>query len=319
VRLFNPAALALLGQDAAAVDNRTLAELSELTANPLLSQLADEIAALGTSSQTFELHEDATGRDYAVNVSSLSQHDDRGYVIALHDVTSLKDLNRFKTHMIQMASHDLKNPISVLKGFLDVIKEDAEVGIMPDDVVLDSMAKTIVRMELLVTNLLDIQRAERVSPLARDSINPRELIDIVIEDMRPSAQQHQHTITLNVPNKMTPIKGDFVRLREAMNNLIENAIKYTPDGGAITIIAFTQSQRFGFQVKDTGYGIPQDRHPFIFQPYFRAQTPGTESIPGSGVGLSLVKEVVERHGGHVWFSSTEGEGSTFGFWLPLLE
>jgi PAS domain S-box-containing protein len=319
VRLFNPEALALLGQDAAEVDNRSLAELTELTDNPLLALLAEEIAALGTSSQTFELHEDATGRDYAVNVSSLSQHDDRGYVIALHDVTSLKDLNRLKTHMIQMASHDLKNPIGVLKGFLDVIKVDAEAGILPDNMVLDSMAKTIVRMESLVTTLLDIQRAERVSPLARDSINPRELIDVVMEDMRPSAQQHQHTITLNVPDKMTPIKGDFVRLREAMNNLVENAIKYTPDGGAITIIAFTKSQRFGFQVKDTGFGIPQDRHPFIFQPYFRAQTPGTESIPGSGVGLSLVKEVVERHGGHVWFSSTEGEGSTFGFWLPLLE
>jgi PAS domain S-box-containing protein len=319
LRLFNPAALGLLGQDAAAVNNRSLAELSAMTDNPLLSQLAEEISALGSSSQTFELHEDATGRDYAVNVSSLDEHGERGYVIALHDVTSLKDLNRLKTHMIQMASHDLKNPIGVLKGFLDVIKEDSESGVLPDEIVLDSMAKTLVRMETLVTTLLDIQRAETDSPLARDSINPHELVDMVLDDMLPSAQQHQHQIALNIQDRMTPIKGDFVRLREAMDNLLENAIKYTPDGGTITITAFTRSQRFGFQVKDSGYGIPQDRHPFIFQPYFRAQTPGTESIPGTGVGLSLVKEVVERHGGHVWFSSTEGEGSTFGFWLPLLD
>jgi signal transduction histidine kinase len=102
-----------------------------------------------------------------------------------------------------------------------------------------------------------------------------------------------------------------------MNNLLGNAIKYTPDGGTITINIYTEEDRFYFTVKDTGYGIPADQQLHIFEANFRA--PATAHIGGTGVGLSLVKEVIERHGGQVWFTSEEGHGSTFGFWLPLLD
>jgi PAS domain S-box-containing protein len=318
LRLFNPAALSLIGKEAGAVTSRTLDEIAILTGRSLFSRLKEAIAAHDARQQSFELREEGSSRDFAVNVSALDRGEGQGYVIALHDVTSLKDLNRLKTHMIQMASHDLKNPIGVLRGYLDVIRDDAANGLAPDPVFLENMYKSIARMEALVNNLLDVQRAERDSPLQRDLINPHELIDAVLEDMLPSIEQRGHKLVKRIQKRMKPIKGDFLRLQEVMNNLIENAVKYTPEGGTITLTAFTESDRFGFQVRDTGYGIPQEKHPYIFQPYFRAETEGTEHIPGTGVGLSLVKAVVEQHGGYVWFNSTEGQGSTFGFWLPLL-
>jgi signal transduction histidine kinase len=128
----------------------------------------------------------------------------------------------------------------------------------------------------------------------------------------------QQTLTQNIQPTLRPLKGDFERLREAIKNLLDNASKYTPEGGSITITASSEEERFTFSVKDNGYGIPADQQSAIFQPYFRARNVATQHISGTGVGLSLVKEIVERHGGQVWFISKEGEGSTFGFWLPIL-
>jgi signal transduction histidine kinase len=346
VKILNPAALALVG--ASHDDDLTGFRLDELSAefgNPLFARLKAQMTqaaqnahnasrldgrdprAPNPATQFYELRDDATRRDYSLYITPFAlrasgeahtQPDAGGFIIALHDVTSLKDLNRLKTHMIQMASHDLKNPIGVLRGYLDVIKGDANNGLLPAPIFLDNMAKAIARMDALVVTLLDIQRAEQHSPLKRDLIDPYQLIEAIWDDMSPTAERHQHILVRNVQANLKPFTGDFIRLREAMDNLVENALKYTPPGGKITITVFSEEERFSFNVKDTGYGIPADQQPGVFQPYFRASQPETAHIPGTGIGLSLVKEVIERHGGQVWFTSTEGQGSTFGFWLPLL-
>lgn len=317
VRIVNPAALLLIGatQQADVLD-QPLDAIAERFGKPVLARLKED-AALAHQGGAFEVRDDTTSRDYAVQISR-SETTAGGYVIALHDVTSLKDLNRLKTHMLQMASHDLKNPIGVLRGYLDVIRGDAKNGVPPEPGFLENMYKAIARMETLVSNLLDIQRAEHSSPLRRDLIDPYELIQAVIDDITPGVQARRHTLIQNIQSGLRPLKGDFTRLREAMDNLIENAIKYTPEGGQITISLFTEDERFNFNVKDTGLGIPADQQSRVFQPYFRARQAGMENIAGTGLGLSLVKEVIERHGGQIWFTSAENQGSTFGFWLPLL-
>jgi two-component system phosphate regulon sensor histidine kinase PhoR len=239
-------------------------------------------------------------------------------VIALHDITTLKDLNRLKTHMIQMASHDLKNPIGVLRGYLEIIQGDIKGGEPPAAQLLESMARTIQRMETLVATLLDVQRAEQNAPLDRALIDPQALLQAVLDDTTPGINLRGHTLRVNIQGEMAEFQADFARLREAMNNLVENAVKYTSPGGQVTITAAMSDERFSFSVKDTGLGIPEAAQADLFQPYYRAHQPGAEDVPGTGVGLSLVKEVVERHGGQVWFTSTMGVGSTFGFWVPLL-
>ncbi len=319
IKLMNPAAEQLLAAQAQEVEGRRLDELSNSTLFTSLTQ-AISAASATSSTQSYELRDESTGKDFVVNVAVLRRQDTEevDYVIALYDVTSIKDLNRLKTHMIRMASHDLKNPLALLVGYLDMIYDDVSRGVLPDLSYIESLYRAVTRMETMIASLLETERAEHDSPMKRVPINPYDLIQHVLDDMLPLAEQHGHKVVKNIQPNLHPIKGDLVQLREALNNLFSNAIKYTPDGGTITLSAYVQDDRLYFSVSDTGYGIPADQQAQLFQPYFRARQAITEKVEGSGIGLSLVKEVVGRHGGNVWFNSQEGVGSTFGFWLPIL-
>ena len=319
VQRLNPTAQALIGEDAEHILGKRLDEIPDRS---IFRQIMETLrtTSLTSSTQTFEMRDDASRQDFVVNIAVLRQlnPDEVDYVIALYDVTSMKDLNRLKTHMIRMASHDLKNPLALLVGYLDMIADDVNHNLVPNLAYIENLYKAITRMETLIASLLDTERDEQSTGVKRQPIDPYELVDTALDDMLPGAEQHKHRVVKNTASNLHPIKGDFVQLREALDNLISNAIKYTPDGGTITIQAYAEEDRLCFSVKDTGYGIPADQQAKIFEPYFRANQPGTEQIEGTGVGLSLVKEVVGRHGGNVWFESKEGQGSTFGFWLPLL-
>jgi signal transduction histidine kinase len=116
---------------------------------------------------------------------------------------------------------------------------------------------------------------------------------------------------------LPPVVGDPVRLKQAIGNLLDNAVKYTPEGGSIWVRMRLDEQRILIEVQDTGYGIPAAAQAKLFQRFYRIQIPGAENVIGTGLGLSLVKAVVEQHGGRVAAESEEGQGSTFRLWLPI--
>jgi len=123
---------------------------------------------------------------------------------------------------------------------------------------------------------------------------------------------------LDLSRSSVVIQGDEVQLREAIDNLIQNAIKYTPEGGRVVVHLDVEDGRARFTVTDTGYGIPEPLQARLFQPFFRARTAETAQVEGSGLGLHLVKNIIQRHNGQMIFRSTYGEGSTFGFKLPTV-
>lgn len=240
-----------------------------------------------------------------------------GYVVMLHDVTDLYELNRFKNEILRMASHDLRSPLAIIEGYCDLIELD-----MPEDAsgiphFLDSIRHTTGRMNRLLNDLLRIDQIQN-SPLElHQVISIPMLLDSIMSDAGMGVEQkHQHLIR-DFENLPQEIVADPMMLREAMENLVSNAIKYTPEGGQITIRAYASEDRFHFEVQDNGVGIGAEHLPRLFNSFYRAKQAGTEHVEGSGVGLNLVKTVVERHGGQVWVESKEGEGSTFGLWLPL--
>lgn len=315
---INPSASEMLGVSLEEAHTLTIETLAGR--NPLIHAIQDAMlqARMSAGTQSFELRDERAHRDYVASVSKLPSDMAGGAVITLHDVTSLKDLNRLKTHMLQMASHDLKNPLGVLLGYLDMMREDTGRGLLPDPQFIEGMWRAVERMDYMIQTLLSEDRIDQSAKRRYQTLNPHELLESVIADMNDSAKAKNHLLEQQIASNLPQFPGDPVELREAMDNLISNAIKYTPEGGLITVHMSAEDNRLIFSVSDTGMGIPADQQSAIFNKYFRAKQAGAAHIEGTGLGLSLVKDVVERHGGTVWFQSEEGVGSTFGFWLPLL-
>jgi two-component system phosphate regulon sensor histidine kinase PhoR len=220
--------------------------------------------------------------------------------------------------MLQMASHDLKNPLGVIQGYAEIMLMELQPGDDYHDFAQD-ISNVSQRMLDMVTQLLDVERIEASAAGTSERFVPNEILREIIASEKPKADQKKQVLLEEIDADLPEIEGDRAQLREAFANLLENAIKYTPDNGFVIIRASVDdaNQRLEYAVEDTGYGIPVELQDRIFERFYRAKQPGAEHIPGTGLGLSLVKAVVKRHGGDVWFTSQVGKGSTFGFWLPL--
>jgi two-component system, OmpR family, phosphate regulon sensor histidine kinase PhoR len=244
--------------------------------------------------------------------------DSSGYVVVMHDVTTLVDLDRFKNDMLKMASHDLRSPLSLISGYCDMIEID--LGDAPAESLrkyLEVIRRTTGRMDNILTDLLRVEQIQS-SPLElHEEVQIAPLLKMITDHQQAAAAQKKQEMQSDFQNIPEGLMADPAMIREAMENFVSNAIKYTPDGGKITIRAYSENKRFYFVVIDNGYGVGPEHLPNLFKSFYRAKQAGTEHIAGTGLGLSLVKAVIERHSGEVWVESELGKGSTFGFWLPI--
>lgn len=267
---------------------------------------------------SFRAHSDQHGRDFDVLLAVWENplQGQSGYVVIMHDVTTLLELDRFKNDMLRMASHDLRSPLALVTGYCDLIEMDAE---SPQNVraYVNSIRLMTDRMDMLLKDLLSVDRINSSPRDLQQPVSPAALLAQVIEHSLPDANRKQQQLVTDFLDLPETIVADAVLLREAMENLVSNAIKYTPERGQIIVRAYSQGTSFYFVVEDNGIGIPEEHLSRLFTTFYRAKQPGTEHIDGTGIGLSLVKTVVERHQGKVWVESQVGVGSQFGFWIPL--
>jgi signal transduction histidine kinase len=174
----------------------------------------------------------------------------------------------------------------------------------------------------LIDDLLTLERVESERQSSWKNVDFTELVKDTVAAQQSAAELKQQILTLRIlPSDDADynVFGSATQLRQAVANLVNNASKYTPDGGTIAVTLAPQESRLIFEVKDNGYGISKERQERLFQRFYRAKEVATEHIPGTGLGLSLVKTVVDRHGGEVWVRSELGQGSTFAFSLPISE
>jgi two-component system phosphate regulon sensor histidine kinase PhoR len=171
-------------------------------------------------------------------------------------------------------------------------------------------------MTALIDDLLDLGRIEAGVGLAREPVRMNAIIAEVVSSLAPNAANKGLRLEVDVPAAMASLSGDGTLLRQAVANLLDNAIKYTPAGGEIQLRASMDAAQFIFEVADSGGGIAPTDQARLFEKFFRVRQHGSTLVKGSGLGLAIVKSIVERHGGRVWVESKLGHGSTFSFAIP---
>lgn len=237
----------------------------------------------------------------------------------LAQVTELYDrvrqLEQLKTDMIQLAAHDLRSPLNVIVMHCDLLLEDQTLSESQRRALNDTRSSAS-RMTRIATDILSLQRIEAMQSIGHEAVALAALVETVAAQHRPEARARNQTFTVLLPGSSVIVEADPAQIREALDNLIGNAIKYTPHGGSITVRLGDRGGLALVEVEDTGPGIPDEMQPRVFTPFFRTRSAETIDAEGTGLGLHLVKNIIERHNGRMRFHSTFGRGSTFGFEMP---
>ncbi len=239
-----------------------------------------------------------------------------GRVCVLRDITHYKKLDMLKSEFVATVSHDLRTPLTLMRGYGTMLSMVGSLNDQQKDFarkILDS----VDQMAQLVDGLLDLGRIEAGIGLSVETVDPGAILEDVIGTYRPQAANKQVALTVDLPDVQGPIEADPTLLRQALANLVDNAIKYTPPQGRVNVSAGRSGPMQQFRVEDSGAGIAPADQPRLFEKFFRARGREAGKEHGSGLGLAIVKSIAEQHGGRVTLESRLGSGSVFVLEVPL--
>ena len=241
-----------------------------------------------------------------------------GAVLVLHDVTELRRLERVRRDFVANVSHELKTPITAIRGLIDTIIDD---GDMPPETRAQFLLKVqgqSLRLSLLVTDLLTLTRLETADGLLEtERVDLRDVVGRSASNFRTAAETRGVALEVDVPANALVVDGDPEALELMLNNLLDNAVKYTGSGGAVRVRLASEGGEGRIDVSDNGIGIAPDHHDRIFERFYRVDQARSRELGGTGLGLSIVKHVCKAHRGTISLESALGVGSTFRVRLPL--
>lgn len=286
--------------------------LADVVDNQALHDLFARLSVKG-SAQSAEIPTD--GRTFYANLAPIPGV---GKVLAMQDITHLKKLDEIKSDFVATVSHDLRSPLSIIEGYIDLLKEVGPLNAQQLEFVASIKVAT-QRMTRLVTDLLDLGKIEAGLGMEMRSCDLANIINQVVIGLREWAGRKGVELRVELPESIPRVWGDATRLGQVLTNLLDNALKYTPGGGRVTIRAMVGYGSVTVCVKDTGIGIDREHLPHVFEKFYRVGRGETRDVAGTGLGLAIAKSIVEVHGGCIWAESEPGVGSTFSFALPVLE
>jgi len=230
-------------------------------------------------------------------------------------INSLRELNQLKDNMMQIASHNLRSPLGLARGYLSVLVED--LSNLNDDQLqwIAIIERSLERIDELSASILEYERLSAMSEMRQQSCDLNMIASQVVSDFKVEAKQKNQDIRLETSPKSLIVNGDESLLRQALGNLVSNAIKYTPENGWIAIRTAVSDNECLVSVEDNGLGIAQDEQEKLFDPFVRLKS--AKGSQGSGLGLNLAQIIVERQDGRVTVESDLGKGSIFTIFLPL--
>lgn len=230
--------------------------------------------------------------------------------------TEISELEQLKTHMIRVTAHDIRSPLSIISSYIEMLDEDLSQHYNEmDQMYVSAIRQAIARIMQLTSDILSLERLREYREVTLMRVQLAKLLERTMDEFAENSRYRQQKVTVNTAP--LAVYGDSVELHEAFANLVGNAVKYTPNGGKIDVTLRRDDDFAVLEIVDSGYGIPADQQAQLFQPFHRVKTDETYSIDGTGLGLYLVKKIIERHSGTVYFQSEYGKGSTFGVRLPL--
>jgi PAS domain S-box-containing protein len=286
--------------------------LSALAASPDLEGAGTEPGAGATGYLRKTRHTDSPGRS-----RSRFRNDAIGVVALISDVTKRVELDRVKTETLQLVSHELRTPLTSIQGLSDVLlKFPVPAGQSRE--MLSTIYAEAVRLGETINRYLDLTRLESGAQILHLSpISCQQLVADCIRNLSVFAAERWIRLTPQVSPELPAVQADAQLLTQAVSNLLSNAIKYSPPDTEVVVAAELDHAVIRISVRDQGFGIPKEAQGRIFEKFYRLERDATSDIVGTGLGLPLVKEIVERHGGRITFESTLESGSAFTIHLPL--
>lgn len=241
-----------------------------------------------------------------------------GAVVVLHDVTELRRLERVRQDFVANVSHEFKTPLTAIQGFAETLLAGALNDPNNNRRFLEIIRDHATRLARLTDDLLKLARIEAGKlELQFLPVNVSDLIEGCVETSLLKSTQKQINLDVDLPATLPPIRADASLLHEVLQNLVDNAIQYTPPGGNIQVRAFAHRREAVVTVEDTGIGIPLAEQERIFERFYRVDVARSREAGGTGLGLSIARHIVEAHGGRIWVESEVGRGSKFSFSVPL--
>jgi two-component system NtrC family sensor kinase len=291
-------------------------EGSDLTGKPLTTVIPnDDLRALlgRANNKSLKYHEINfdDGRVFNAQYTPIPQI---GAAVTLQDISYLKELYRLKSDFIHTISHDLRSPLTAILGYTELVERTGPLTPNQQEF-LRRLQGSIQHITTLVNDLLDLGRLDAGFDTRREVVHMENILKYSLDIFENQIRKKKIKLGVNIAADLKPLRANPIRIRQMLDNLIGNAIKYTPEEGVVNVSMVMDGDQIIVNVRDTGVGIPPEEQGRIFEKFYRASN-ADKGIEGSGLGLAIVKTIVESHQGRVWVESAVGMGSTFIVLLP---
>lgn len=257
-------------------------------------------------------------RSFAVTAAPVQASSHKGAVLVLHEITDLRRLERVRRDFVANVSHEFRTPLTAIQGFAETLLAGALDDPGNRRRFVEIIREHATRLARLTEDLLKLSRIEAGQlKLEFRPVSVTQLIESCVETAQLKAVPRQLALNVRLPDEFPPVRGDANSLQEVLQNLLDNALQYTPAGGKIDVSASCSDGRVVVTVADTGIGIPQAEQERIFERFYRVDAARSREAGGTGLGLSIARHIMEAHGGRLWVESAVAEGSRFHFSIPV--
>ena len=291
----------------------------EVIRHSRLNSLFQEVLETGSPKMEEVILHYGGEKTLQVQAAAISSEEDTPWAVVavFHDITEIRELEKARKEFVTNVSHELRTPLTSIKGSVETLRNGAISDPKKSLRFLEIIEKHTERLNRLITDLLDLSQIERgKTEMNLEPVNLADVVSRTIFNFKERAEQKDQKIKLGIPPDLPAVIADEEKIEVVIINLLDNAVKYTPDHGEITVSAFEKDDGVQVEVADTGTGIPANDLSRIFERFYRVDKARSRELGGTGLGLSIVKHIIEIHDGTVSAESEIGKGSRFIFNLP---